>query len=99
MYKTTLFEAANASHFIQLGGRDVIRPARIRNRELWVSCGQDDDWIVPDQQIEINDSGESQVQVRSAWGGGAEEQVMRFSVSRPINEGDLTVPGSVIEKA
>lgn len=88
-FKTTLFAAATASHLVQLDARDVLRPVQIRNGEICCSRGQDDDWIVLDQEIDIDDAGTAQVDVRSAWGGGIETLKMCFMTARPLAADDL----------
>lgn len=84
-----MLAAATAANFLQLDGRDVLRPVKIRDGEIRCSLGQDDDWVIRDQEIEIDDLGSAQVQVRGEWGGREETRTIRFLMCRPLAMHDL----------
>jgi len=90
MIKTTLLAAVTAAHFLQLDDQDVLRPVKVRDGEIRCSRGQDDEWIIRDQEIEVDDLGSAQVQVREEWGGREETRTIRFMMSRPLAIHDLS---------
>ena len=96
--RTTLLVAATAADFIQLEGRDLLRPMRVRNGALCCSRGQDDHWIILDQEIDVDHSGAAYVQVREECALKKEILMMRFSVNRPLTKEDLTAVGSALER-
>lgn len=92
-FKTTLFAAATAAHFVQLDGRDVLRPVRVCSGELCCVLGQDDEWTIPDQEIEVDESGVAQVKVREYHGAPLMVRPVRFLTTQPRVASDMLAAG------
>jgi len=87
--RTTLLVAATAADSIQLDRRDVLRPLKIQDGALCCSRGQDDWWVIVDQEIDVDEFGTALVQVREEGAVTTEMLTIRFTKSRPLTEADL----------